>query len=208
MTMSITINFSVVPVLVIEDSTWARDLGSCLVESGLPIVEVTLRTPQSWEALAEMKKVQGLTVGLGSVSKVSDLERGRDFGVDFAVSAGIRRDLVEKSQSLGIEYFPGVATPSEILTALDCQLQILKWFPAETLGGIAALKAISAPFPQLRFVPTGGINGENAQDYLRESNVVAVGGSWMFSKEALASKNLQLISRNARAAATLSKGRK
>jgi 2-dehydro-3-deoxyphosphogluconate aldolase / (4S)-4-hydroxy-2-oxoglutarate aldolase len=101
-----------------------------------------------------------------------------------------------------------VATPSEILTALDCKLQILKWFPAETLGGIAALKAISAPFPQLRFVPTGGINGENAQDYLRESNVVAVGGSWMFSKEALASKNLQLISEKARAAATLSKGRK
>jgi 2-dehydro-3-deoxyphosphogluconate aldolase/(4S)-4-hydroxy-2-oxoglutarate aldolase len=208
MTMSITRNFSVVPVLVIEDSTWASDLGSCLVESGLPIVEVTLRTPQSWEALTEMKKVKGLTVGLGSVSKVSDLERGRDLGVDFAVSAGIRRDLVEKSQTLGIEYFPGVATPSEILTALDCQLQILKWFPAETLGGITALKAISAPFPQLKFVPTGGINGENAQEYLRESNVVAVGGSWMFSKEALASKNLQLISEKARAASTLSKGRK
>lgn len=208
MTMSITRNFSVVPVLVIEDSTWASDLGSCLVESGLPIVEVTLRTPQSWEALTEMKKVKGLTVGLGSVSKVSDLERGRDLGVDFAVSAGIRRDLVEKSQTLGIEYFPGVATPSEILTALDCQLQILKWFPAETLGGITALKAISAPFPQLKFVPTGGINGENAQEYLRESNVVAVGGSWMFSKEALASKNLQLISERARAASTLSKGRK
>jgi len=208
MTMSITRNFSVVPVLVIEDSTWASDLGSCLVESGLPIVEVTLRTPQSWEALTEMKKVKGLTVGLGSVSKVSDLERGRDLGVDFAVSAGIRRDLVEKSQTLGIEYFPGVATPSEILTALDCQLQILKWFPAETLGGITALKAISAPFPQLKFVPTGGINDENAQEYLRESNVVAVGGSWMFSKEALASKNLQLISEKARAASTLSKGRK
>jgi len=208
MTMSITRNFSVVPVLVIEDSTWASDLGSCLVESGLPIVEVTLRTPQSWEALTEMKKVKGLTVGLGSVSKVSDLERGRDLGVDFAVSAGIRRDLVEKSQTLGIENFPGVATPSEILTALDCQLQILKWFPAETLGGITALKAISAPFPQLKFVPTGGINGENAQEYLRESNVVAVGGSWMFSKEALASKNLQLISEKARAASTLSKGRK
>lgn len=149
MTMSITSNFSVVPVLVIEDSTWARDLGSCLVESGLPIVEVTLRTPQSWEALTEMKKVQGLTVGLGSVSKVSDLERGRDFGVDFAVSAGIRRDLVEKSQSLGIEYFPGVATPSEILTALDCQLQILKWFPAETLGELQRSRQFRLHFHNL-----------------------------------------------------------
>ena len=205
--MTITTKFSVVPVLVIEDATWAKDLGSCLVESGLPIVEVTLRTPQSWDALAEMKKVSGLTVGLGSVSKVSDLERGKDFGIDFAVSAGIRRDLVEKSQSLGIEYFPGVATPSEVLTALDCDLKILKWFPAETLGGIKALKAISAPFPQLMFVPTGGINSENAQEYLKESNVVAVGGSWMFSKEALASKNLDLIGEKARAASTLSKGR-
>jgi 2-dehydro-3-deoxygluconokinase len=81
----------------------------------------------------------------------------------------------------------------------------LKWFPAETLGGIKALRAISAPFPQLKFVPTGGINGENAGEYLRESNVVAVGGSWMFSKEALASKNLQAIGDKARAAATLLK---
>ena len=203
--MSITKKFSVVPVLVIEDSTWAKDLGSCLVESGLSIVEVTLRTSQSWQALSEMKKVSGLTVGLGSVSKISDLDRGKDLGIDFAVSAGIRRDLVEKAQSLGIEYYPGVATPSEILSALECELQTLKWFPAETLGGIKALRAISAPFPQLKFVPTGGINGENAGEYLRESNVVAVGGSWMFSKEALASKNLQAIGDNARAAATLSK---
>jgi 2-dehydro-3-deoxyphosphogluconate aldolase/(4S)-4-hydroxy-2-oxoglutarate aldolase len=206
--MSITNRFSVVPVLVIEDSTWAKDLGSCLVESGLSIVEVTLRTPQSWEAISEMKKVSGLTVGMGSVSKVSDLERGKDLAIHFAVSAGIRRDLVERSQSLGIEYFPGVATPSEILSALDCQLQTLKWFPAETLGGIKALKAISAPFPHLKFVPTGGINGDNAQDYLRESNVVAVGGSWMFSKEALASKDLKAIGDKARAAATLSKEQK
>jgi 2-dehydro-3-deoxyphosphogluconate aldolase/(4S)-4-hydroxy-2-oxoglutarate aldolase len=203
--MSVASKFSVIPVLVIEDSTFAKDLGSCLVESGLSIVEVTLRTPQSWEAVSEMKKVAGLTVGLGSVSKESDLLRGKDLGIDFAVSAGIRRDLVEKSQNLGIEYFPGVATPSEILMGLECQLETLKWFPAETLGGISALRAISAPFPQLKFVPTGGINGENAKHYLREKNIVAVGGSWMFPKEALASKDLESISKQASAAASLSK---
>lgn len=204
--MNITDKFSVIPVLVIEDSSWAKDLGHCLVESGLAIVEVTLRTPQSWEALTRMTEVPGLTLGMGSVSKVSDLERGTDLGIGFAVSAGFRRDLVEKADSLGVTYFPGVATPSEILSAMDCGLQTLKWFPAETLGGIKALKAISAPFPQLTFVPTGGINVDNARDYLKEGMVAAVGGSWMFPKEALISKDTRTIGEYARAASTLSKG--
>ena len=203
--MNISSNFSVIPVLVIDDASWAKELGACLVESRLPIVEVTLRTPQSWDALAEMKKVNGLTVGVGSVSKAVDLERGKDLGVDFAVSAGLRSDLVESAQSLGIEYFPGVATPSEILAAIMYNLDTLKWFPAETLGGVKALKAISAPFPRLKVVPTGGINRANAEEYLREKNVAAVGGSWMFPKEALASKDLLTIAEIARAASTLTK---
>lgn len=193
----------VIPVLVIEDASWARDLGKCLLDSGVSIVEVTLRTDASWKAIEEMRRVNGLTVGMGSVSKEGDLEQGQKLGVEFAVSAGLRSDLVLKANSLGIPYLPGVATPSEVLTGIGQSLEVLKWFPAETLGGISALRAISAPFPRTRFIPTGGINQENAAQYLQEKSVVAVGGSWMFPKSAMAEKNLSEIARLAALTAKL-----
>jgi 2-dehydro-3-deoxyphosphogluconate aldolase/(4S)-4-hydroxy-2-oxoglutarate aldolase len=199
-------HFRVIPVLVIEDASWASDLGTCLVQSGLPVVEVTLRTPQSWSAAEAMRKIRGLTVGIGSVTKVSDLARGKDLGVDFAVSAGIRRDLVEGAAKIGMNYFPGVATPSEILLATELELSTVKWFPAETLGGINALKAMSAPFPAMTFIPTGGINGDNAPSYLKEKSVKAVGGSWMFPREAMSAKNLDVIASEARSASQIAGG--
>jgi len=185
----------VIPVLVIEDASWASELGKCLLDSGVSIVEVTLRTDASWQAIETMKKISGLTVGMGSVSKETDLDRGKDLGVEFAVSAGLRNDLVLKARALGIPYLPGVATPSEVLSGIGLSLEILKWFPAETLGGISALKAISAPFPKARFIPTGGITQENAGQYLQEKSVLAVGGSWMFPKSAMSEKNLPEIAR-------------
>lgn len=193
----------VIPVLVIEDASWASELGQCLLDSGVSIVEVTLRTDASWQAIETMKKISGLTVGMGSVSKESDLDRGKDLGVEFAVSAGLRSDLVLKARALGIPYLPGVATPSEVLSGIGQSLEILKWFPAETLGGISALKAISAPFPKIRFIPTGGITQENAGQYLQEKSVLAVGGSWMFPKSAMSEKNLPEIARLAAQAARL-----
>lgn len=193
----------VIPVLVIEDASWASELGKCLLDSGVSIVEVTLRTDASWQAIETMKKISGLTVGMGSVSKEIDLDRGKDLGVEFAVSAGLRNDLVLKARALGIPYLPGVATPSEVLSGIGLSLEILKWFPAETLGGISALKAISAPFPKARFIPTGGITQENAGQYLQEKSVLAVGGSWMFPKSAMSEKNLPEIARLAAQAARL-----
>jgi len=193
----------VIPVLVIEDASWASELGKCLLDSGVSIVEVTLRTDASWQAIETMKKISGLTVGMGSVSKETDLDRGKDLGVEFAVSAGLRSDLVLKARALGIPYLPGVATPSEVLSGIGLSLEILKWFPAETLGGISALKAISAPFPKARFIPTGGITQENAGQYLQEKSVLAVGGSWMFPKSAMSEKNLPEIARLAAQAARL-----
>lgn len=197
--------FSVVPVLVIEDASWAKDLAATLVASGLPIIEVTLRTAASWAAATAMRDVPGLTLGLGSVTKSSDLQRGSELGIDFAVSAGLRRDLVESAAQLSIPYLPGVATPSEILLALDLGLDTVKWFPAETLGGLAALKAISAPFPAMRFVPTGGITASNAPSYLAEKSIRAVGGSWMFAKDAMAAKDLAAIANAASIAAAIRK---
>lgn len=193
----------VIPVLVIEDASWAGELGKCLLDSGISIIEVTLRTDASWQAIETMKDLSGLTVGIGSVSKESDLDRGKDLGVEFAVSAGLRSDLVSKARALGIPYLPGVATPSEILSGIGQSLDVLKWFPAETLGGINALRAISAPFPRTRFIPTGGITQENAAKYLQEKSVLAVGGSWMFPKSAMSEKNLPEIARVAALAAEL-----
>jgi len=193
----------VIPVLVIEDASWASELGKCLLDSGVSIVEVTLRTDASWQAIETMKKISGLTVGMGSVSKETDLDRGKDLGVEFAVSAGLRSDLVLKARALSIPYLPGVATPSEVLSGIGLSLEILKWFPAETLGGISALKAISAPFPKARFIPTGGITQENAGQYLQEKSVLAIGGSWMFPKSAMSEKNLPEIARLAAQAARL-----
>lgn len=193
----------VIPVLVIEDSSWAYDLGKCLLDSGISIVEVTLRTDASWQAAEIMRSISGLKVGIGSVSKESDLDRGKNLGIEFAVSAGLRGDLVSKARELGIPYFPGVATPSEVLEGIGQSLEVLKWFPAENLGGISALRAISAPFPKSRFIPTGGITQENAAQYLQEKSVLAVGGSWMFPKSAMSEKNLSEISKLAAQAATL-----
>jgi 2-dehydro-3-deoxyphosphogluconate aldolase/(4S)-4-hydroxy-2-oxoglutarate aldolase len=201
--MEILVKNRVIPVLVIEDASWAGELGKCLLDSGISIIEVTLRTDASWQAIETMKAVSGLTVGMGSVSKESDLDRGKDLGVEFAVSAGLRSDLVSKARALGIPYLPGVATPSEILSGIGQSLDVLKWFPAETLGGINALRAISAPFPRTRFIPTGGITQENAAQYLQEKSVLAVGGSWMFPKSAMSEKNLPEIARVAALAAEL-----
>lgn len=201
--MEILGNNRVIPVLVIEDASWASELGKCLLDSGVSIVEVTLRTDASWQAIETMKNISGLIVGMGSVSKEIDLDRGKDLGVEFAVSAGLKNDLVLKARALGIPYLPGVATPSEVLSGIGLSLEILKWFPAETLGGISALKAISAPFPKARFIPTGGITQENAGQYLQEKSVLAVGGSWMFPKSAMSEKNLPEIARLAAQAARL-----
>jgi 2-dehydro-3-deoxyphosphogluconate aldolase/(4S)-4-hydroxy-2-oxoglutarate aldolase len=193
----------VIPVLVIEDASWSLDLASTLVEAGLPIVEVTLRTKASWDALTMMREVPGLVLAVGSVSSIEDLTRANDLQVDFAVSAGIRSDLIEKAFELGLAYIPGVSTPSEVLLGIKHGLTTLKWFPAETLGGVPALKAISAPFPSLRFIPTGGINSDNGRNYLEEKSVKAIGGSWMFPKQALLDKDLSTISRLAQQASLL-----
>ena len=155
-------NFPIIPILVIEDAGWAKELGSCLVESGFPLIEVTLRTNQSWSAVEKMCEVPGIEVGVGSVVSVEDLKRAKGCGAKFAVSPGINRNLLQYAEGLGLPYLPGVATPSEIMTAIELGINILKWFPAETLGGLPALKAISAPFPNIRFVPTGGITSEKA----------------------------------------------
>lgn len=179
----------VVPVLVIKNASDARAVGEALVEGGLPVVEVTLRTTASWSAVNELKKIDGLIVGVGSVKTPEDISRAKDEGLAFAVSPGLLASVAEMAEKRQLSYLPGVSSPSEIMLALSLGFSVVKWFPAEALGGISSLKAIASPFPDLRFVPTGGVNQTNMSSYLQEKFVAAIGGSWMVSAALVESQN-------------------
>lgn len=173
----------IVPVIAISDATKAAGLADALVNAGLPIAEVTLRTPSSLESLREIASRKEILTGAGSLRNEGDLNKAIEAGAQFAVSAGFSSAIAKEAAKLNIPYFPGVATPTEILIAIDAGITTLKFFPAETLGGVAALKAMSAPFPGISFMPTGGINIENMNSYLAYAPIVAVGGSWMVAQK-------------------------
>jgi 2-dehydro-3-deoxyphosphogluconate aldolase/(4S)-4-hydroxy-2-oxoglutarate aldolase len=147
-----------------------------------------------------MLKVDGLEVGVGSVKRKADIVRAKDLGASFAVSPGFTDEVGQAAQDLGLTLFPGVSTPSEIMSAAAAGFSVLKWFPAESLGGINTLKAISAPFPILKFIPTGGINAKNAIDYLAVDCVAAIGGSWMVSRDNLKLEKFEEIKKETIAA--------
>ncbi len=182
-----------IPVIVIDDHRHAVRLGRALVNAGLPVAEVTLRTPQSWQAIESMREVEGLQLGVGSVKSASDIKRAKEIGVSFAVSPGFTTDIGKAAIELELPFFPGVSTPSEILSAMSSGFSVLKWFPSESLGGVSTLKAVAAPFPGLRFIPTGGIGLENVHRYLEMDCVAAVGGSWMVSREKLKTEKFDEI---------------
>lgn len=185
----------VVPVVSIGKSQQAEGLAAALVENGLPIAEITLRTSESFAALEIAAQNQELLVGVGSLQTPDQLTRAADLGARFAVSAGFVPEIAEKSEALKMPYFPGIATPTEILHAMKYKIEIMKFFPAESLGGIAMLKAMSAPFPQLKFMPTGGISVDNVSDYLSQESVFAVGGSWMVPQKSIDAGEFELISK-------------
>jgi 2-dehydro-3-deoxyphosphogluconate aldolase/(4S)-4-hydroxy-2-oxoglutarate aldolase len=173
----------IVPVVAINDSAKASDLAAALVEGGLPIAEITLRTPTSLDSIKIAAANKDLLVGAGSLRNAEDLKKAVDAGARFAVSAGFSPSVAAEAMRLGIPYFPGVATPTEMLQAINEGITTLKFFPAQTLGGVSALNAMSAPFPGISFMPTGGISATNAKEYLDLKCVVAVGGSWMVASK-------------------------
>jgi len=173
----------IVPVVAISDASKAEGLANALVVAGLPIAEITLRTPASLEALKIAANNKDLHVGVGSLRNGEDLKKAIDVGAKFAVSAGFSPSVAAEANKQGVPYFPGVSTPTEMLQAINEGITTLKFFPAETLGGVNALNAMSAPFPGISFMPTGGITAANAQQYLELPSVVAVGGSWMVAQK-------------------------
>ena len=189
----------VIPVLVIKDVGKAREQAAALVEGGLTVLEVTLRTPEALEAIKRMNLVKGAIVGAGTVTNPRQLEDARAAGAEFIVSPGLTQTLGEAAAASGLPFLPGIANAGDIMRGLDLGLTHFKFFPAMASGGIPALKALSGPFGQCQFCPTGGISLSTAPDWLAMPNVLCVGGSWIVPDGASAED----IRENASAAAAL-----
>ena len=175
----------IVPVIVLHDAKDAEPLGRALIAGGLPVAEVTFRTAAAVESIRAMSAIEGLIVGAGTVLTPAQVEQAVEAGASFIVSPGLRRDVVFAAQAAGIPVLPGAVTPSEIMAAQELGLDTVKFFPANVYGGAAAIKALSAPFGSMRFVPTGGVSVSNLFDYLSLGCVPAVGGSWMVPVDAI-----------------------
>ena len=172
----------VIPVLVIDDASHARPLAEALVKGGLRVLEVTLRTGAAIEAIAEMKKVEGAIVGAGTVVNTEQFKQVMDADVEFIVSPGLTERLGDPIVASGVPFLPGIANAGDIMRGLDLGLTHFKFFPAETSGGLKALKALAAPFYQAKFCPTGGISAATAPEWLGFDPVLCVGGSWVTPK--------------------------
>ncbi len=170
----------VIPVITIDRPEHAVPLARALVEGGIRLLEITLRTAHGLEgARAIMQAVPGAVVGIGTVLTPDDMARAVGIGARFALSPGATPDLLRAAATAGIPFLPGIATASDLMLAMAHGFQAVKFFPAMAAGGISALKALAGPFPQARFCPTGGITEANAAEWLALPNVVAVGGSWL-----------------------------
>lgn len=193
----------VIPVLVIEDIAHARPLAEALVAGGLPVLEVTLRTPAAIAAISIMSQVPGAVVGAGTVLRGADMEAARAAGAQFCVAPGATDTLLTAAEAGGLPFLPGAATVSEAMTLSERGYSVLKFFPAEASGGTAFLQGINGPLPHLRFCPTGGIGPEIALRYLALPNTVCVGGSWVAPRAALTAGDWARVENLARDAAAL-----
>jgi len=190
----------VIPVLVIEDGLDPTALAETLVEAGLPVIEVTLRTPGALAAIRAMARVPGAIVGAGTVLDERALGEAIDAGACFVVAPGLTERLSRAAVSSGVPFLPGVATAGDIMRGLDVGLDRFKFFPAEASGGLKALAALAGPFGGARFCPTGGIRDDSAAQWLAHPSVLCVGGSWIVKS---GETDLAAISTRARAAASL-----
>jgi 2-dehydro-3-deoxyphosphogluconate aldolase/(4S)-4-hydroxy-2-oxoglutarate aldolase len=196
----------VIPVIVIQQLDDAVPMARALVEGGVKVLEVTLRTPvalQCIEAIA--REVPQALVGAGTIRSVVDAQRARDAGCVFGVSPGYSHDIGTYCRNIGLPLLPGVASASEVMAANADGYDFLKFFPAAAAGGIAMLKALAGPFPDVAFCPTGGITLETAPGYLALSNVKVCGGSWLTPADAVAAKDWKRITALAKQAGALTR---
>lgn len=197
----------VVPVVIVETIEDAVPLARALVQGGLPVIEVTLRTPIALDAVrAIAAEVEDAIVGVGTVLDPAQLAASERAGARFAVSPGHTPRLLDAAAQSNLPLLPGIATASEAIALIERGYAFAKFFPAEPAGGHAYLSALASPLPQLRFCPTGGITPESAPRYLALPNVVCVGGSWMLPRQRIAAKDWAAITTASRAAAALVRG--
>lgn len=196
----------VLPVASIDDPSLVADLCAALLAGGVSCIEITFRTDAAEAAIAAAAEVVGILVGAGTVLSPEQARAAAAAGASFGVAPGIDDEVIETCAGLGLPFFPGVATPSELGRALRLGCDVVKVFPAAQLGGPAFLRAVSATFPQARFIPTGGVDGESLASYLDVPQVIACGGSWMVDRTLLAERSFAEVTRRARAAAAVPVG--
>ena len=193
----------ILPVITLDETSAAPPVAAALEAGGLPCAEVTLRTPAAIDVIRTLASDPGMLVGAGTVLTPGQVEDAVAAGARFIVSPGFDRGVVDACERLGVPAIPGVATATEIQMALAAGITVVKLFPAEAIGGVNTLRALSAPFPALRFIPTGGITMESARRYLEQPAVLAVGGSWIAPAGLIGARRFDEITRRARDAAVL-----
>jgi len=185
-----------VPVIVIKDASKAVSLAKALYEGGLPCAEVTLRTPQAADAIrAIADAMPDMLLGAGTVLTPAQVDKALDAGAKYIVAPGLNPDVVRYCQSKNVPVLPGVCTPSEVEQGLALGLSALKFFPAEAAGGVNMLKALSGPYGDVKFMPTGGITQNNLKDYLSVKSVFACGGSWMVKDDLIDANDFATITK-------------
>ena len=183
----------IIPVIVLNDSRKAGPLAEALIKGGIPVAEITFRTDAAADAIKKMSALSRITVGAGTVRTVEQAEAAIKSGAEFIVSPGLNTSVVEWAVNKGIPIVPGVDSTLGIETALAYSLKVLKFFPASASGGIKKLKSLYGPYRDVKFVPTGGINGENLKDWLSLPSVLACGGSWVVPADLIENKEWDKI---------------
>jgi len=192
----------VVPVTSLDDGEQAEATARALVRGGVSCIEVTFRTAAAADAIRRARAVDGVLVGAGTVLSREQAQEAAEAGAHFALAPGMNEEVVHACQDIGMPFFPGVATAGEIERARALGLRTLKVFPASTVGGPAFLRAVSATYPDVRFIPTGGIGPDNMADYLAVPSVLAVGGSWLVKESLLRAGRFDDVERLAHEAVT------
>jgi 2-dehydro-3-deoxyphosphogluconate aldolase/(4S)-4-hydroxy-2-oxoglutarate aldolase len=194
-----------VPVIVMDRVEDGKPLAEALIEGGLPVAEVTMRTSAALGAMKEIGAYDDILLGAGTVLTADQVDMAVDSGASYIICPGMHEAVVERCLDLGVLVIPGVITPSDIAKAMSYGLGLVKFFPAESFGGAKTLKAMSAPYGEMRFVPTGGINAGNVMDYLTIPSVAACGGSWMVERSLIKEGNFAEIKTRVRGAVDLVK---
>jgi 2-dehydro-3-deoxyphosphogluconate aldolase/(4S)-4-hydroxy-2-oxoglutarate aldolase len=195
----------IIPVVAIQNAKDADPLADALIAGGLPSAEITFRTEAAEAAIKAMARRGDITVGAGTVLTVEQAQKAIGAGAGFVVAPGLNPKVVRFCLDNNIPVTPGVATPTDIETAMNLGLEILKFFPAEAFGGLKTLKAMSAPYQAVKFIPTGGLNAQNVVDYLKFPKVAAVGGSWIVKSDAIAGGEFDKITQLTREAVEIVK---